>query len=400
MTPADYEALRPFATARQAEHLDAMQEHGTQKKAAAALGLSTRSIELSMQRLVRVAALKGHSPNHDMTHVVPDGFKVKGVSTYYDDEGKVRAQWVKSSADAERQAEIVREFVAAIAEDIKGVSAPVPAPEETDSDRMCVYIIGDAHIGMRAHGKETLSEDFDSEIAKRDIQHAIDNLISTAPPTKRALLVDVGDFTHADSRKAMTPNSGNLLDVDSRHRKVTRIAAFTLRYCIEAMRKKHEMVDVEIAEGNHNSDTAGHVALALSMYYEREPRVRVVDEPSKFHYFRFHKCLIGVTHGDTVKHAELPSLMAAQRAKDWGETEHRHWIVGHIHHKQQTEYRGCFVESFNTLAPPDAWHAAHGYMAKREMNLMVFHKEYGLLSRAICPIGLIRRQQSHEQLDV
>ena len=34
-----------------------------------------------------------------MTHTVPQGFGVKGVSTLYGADGAVRAQWVKSKAD-------------------------------------------------------------------------------------------------------------------------------------------------------------------------------------------------------------------------------------------------------------------------------------------------------------
>ncbi|NDD55807.1 hypothetical protein EBZ39_18405, partial [bacterium] len=37
--------LREFATVREHEMLDAIEEHGTQSKAAQALGISTRAIE-------------------------------------------------------------------------------------------------------------------------------------------------------------------------------------------------------------------------------------------------------------------------------------------------------------------------------------------------------------------
>ena len=59
-----------------------------------------------------------------------------------------------------------------------------------------------------------------------------------------------------------------------------------------------------------------------------------------------------------------------------------------IHHQVLKEFNGCKIESFNTLAPSDAWAAAHAYFAAREMHSMVFNKEYGLVARNVCPVGL------------
>ncbi len=47
-----------------------------------------------------------------MVHTVPDGFQVKGVSTYYNDEGKPVGQWVKSVPDKERQLDAGEAFKA------------------------------------------------------------------------------------------------------------------------------------------------------------------------------------------------------------------------------------------------------------------------------------------------
>ena len=54
------------------------------RKAAAALGVAKNAINQSMVFLKRKAARSGYSPAHDMTaKTVPDGFRVKGVSTWY-----------------------------------------------------------------------------------------------------------------------------------------------------------------------------------------------------------------------------------------------------------------------------------------------------------------------------
>jgi hypothetical protein len=126
------------------------------------------------------------------------------------------------------------------------------------------------------------------------------------------------------------------------------------------------------------------------MFYENEPRVEIDTSPSTFFYHRFGNNLIGVTHGDRTKFADLPSIMAADRPKDWGDTEHRHFLCGHVHHTKQQEFRGCFVESFNTLAPNDAWHTQSGYRSKRQIQRLDFHRDNGIVSRFNCNIGMLK----------
>ena len=85
--------------------------------------------------------------------------------------------------------------------------------------------------------------------------------------------------------------------------------------------------------------------------------------------------LLGSTHGDKVKGPDLLPVMATDVARDWGDTTHRYWYVGHVHHQDIKEYRGGVVEYFRTLAARDAWHAGQGYRAGRDMRLIVHHKQ-------------------------
>lgn len=372
--------------------LSAIQKHRTADKAAAALGIKRSQVK---DRLPRLAA-RGYSPKHDMTHTVPDGYLVKGVSTLYDADGNVSAQWVKSNLDAEAQARFREAFIAELASSVKGLGKPVAAPKVSEDHMLSAYAIGDAHFGMLALAAETLEADFDLKIAERELKGAVDYLVSNAPASRTGLLVDVGDFMHVDNRRQATPNGGNLLDVDTRYQKLISVVVMTFRYCIERMLQKHAFVKVIVTPGNHNQDSAGWMALTLSMFYENESRVEVDTSPSTFFYHRFGKNLIGVTHGDRAKFADLPGIMACDRAKDWGETEHRHFFTGHIHHTRQQEFRGCFVESFNTLAPGDAWHAASGYRSKRQMQRLDFHESGGIVSRFFCNLGLLELANAGE----
>jgi hypothetical protein len=365
--------------------LAALKEHGSIRSAARALGVAESGIR---GRLTRLRA-RGWSPEFDQTHPVPDGQIVAGVSTLYGGDGKVKQQWVKSRADLDQLRAAMLECVKAMAEDVRGLAKPVPAPRDALARSLSAYVIGDAHFGLYAWGEEA-GEDFDTAIASRDLRAAIDLLVAGAPASAIGYLVDVGDFLHADSRRPSTPQSGNILDVDTRFQKVIRIAIDAIKYCIGRMLQKHKSVRVFIRPGNHNPDAAGWMALVIAAYYERDKRVTVETSPAEYVYARFGKVLIGITHGDRVKMDQLPAIMASDRAKDWGETQHRYWWTGHIHHTRHQEHRGCFVESFNTLAASDAWHHASGYRSARQMQRIDIDTEHGIYSRGIANIGMLR----------
>src|SRR5690606_39279255 len=100
--------IKEWATERQREYIDAVNEYGSNQKAARALGVTRRTVDKGINSAKAAAARAGYSPSHDMTRTVPDGYKVKGVSTYYNKDGKPTGQWVKSTADEQRQRELMQ----------------------------------------------------------------------------------------------------------------------------------------------------------------------------------------------------------------------------------------------------------------------------------------------------
>lgn len=381
--------LRKYATTkRQTEILDAIEHHGSWRRAAAALGISRGTINKGMSRLRNFAARQGYSPKHDMIHTVPDGFHVKGVSTYYNKDGKPTGQWVKSQIDAERQAEMMREFAATLGEEVRGLAPVTPPPPFVTDDLLCAYVMGDPHYGMYAHWEEA-GENFDLKEAERLTCAAIDRLVATAPDASTALLLNLGDMFHADNQSNLS-KSGHQLDVDGRWTKVLQVGLRAMIHCVRRLLEKHRIVVLRINRGNHDGHSAFALALMVSCYFANEPRVHVDLSPAAAWYYRFGRVLIGSTHGDAMKGADLPLVMATDRYADWGDTAHRYWYVGHVHHADLKEYRGCIVEYFRTLAARDAWHAGQGYRAGRDMRLIVHHAEHGETERHRCDIGQIR----------
>lgn len=353
----------------------ALRKHGSQRKAAEALGMDVRGLRRRLPNLAR----KGWSPEHDMTRTVPDGFHLKGTSTLYDDAGAQRLQWVKTSIDHERQAELLREAVQAMVEGLPKLK-PRKAAELYLPHLLAGYPIGDAHIGMLAWGEEC-GEDWDLSIAERVTCGAMDALVQAAPAAERAYIVNLGDWHHYDSLAAVTPRSGHNLDADGRYAKMIRVSVKVMRQCIESALTRHRIVIVRCEPGNHDETGALWLAIALSHIYANEPRVQIDTSPTLFGYLRHGKVLIGSHHGHTCKPKDLPGVMAADRPKDWGETEHRYWWGGHVHHESVQEFPGVRFESFNTLAAKDAFAVNAGYRARRNMKCIVFHAEHGEVAR-------------------
>ncbi len=352
---------------------------GHQGKAAQLLGIRKRRIEQIIKSM-RDAGEEVQKSPHDLTQYWrPTQAFIRGTSTLVNAEGNVVQQWVKEQAgahDPEQFAKVVKEALMGL-EPARKIATPSGAAVK---DLLCVYPMGDPHIGMYSWAEET-GADFDLEIAERNLVAAVRWLVYRCPPAEQALIVNVGDFFHADNKENKTMRSGAVLDVDTRWAKVLRVGLRAMRACIDAALERHKTVRVINEIGNHDEHSSQMLTIALAMYYDQNPRVSFDQSPAKFHYHRFGKNLIGVTHGDGPKLDRLNEIMAADRAKDWGETLHRYWYTGHIHHKRVLELVGCIAESFRTLAARDAWHAGEGYRSGRDMSAIVLERETGEVER-------------------
>ena len=313
---------------------------------------------------------------------------IKGKSVLYDAEGNIKQQWVKTKSTEQDKVNGLLEAMSHIADKWQGKSDPIKAPKgDLSDDLLAVYPLGDPHIGLLSWQPET-GANFDLKIAEQNLCEAVDRLVELAPKSRQAVIADLGDFYHADS-KANTTTSGTPVDVDGRFQKVMLVGVRIMRRLIDSALKKHETVHVFLVNGNHDWHVSVMLGICLSQYYEREPRVTVDTSPGNFHYYRFGLNLLGFTHGHTVKPETLGEIMACDRSEDWGQTVHRYFYHGHIHHTVVKELRGCIVESFRTLAPADAWHKGQGYRSGRDIKVLVLHKDHGEVLRHTVGISQI-----------
>lgn len=398
-------------TQRQAEVLEALEAcNGNKTAAAKRLGMSRRTLrghlaralrfgeERRKQGLAQAAPPDGWQPvrivsdrDGNVTSVrsvpetitldeQPPGHLIKGVSTLLDGSGTVRAQWVKTRLEDQEKWDLFWKAAKQHAEEYRGLAFPQPAPMVSDSETCTIYPLGDPHIGLLSWEKET-GENYDLKEAVRVFNTGLDALVQRAPTSRKAVLVNLGDYWHAENDKQVTPKSGHKLDVDSRKGKVTRVGFDLIRSMVDRLLTHHMEVYIINVRGNHDPEQALMLALWLEAVYENEPRVHVLPAENPYVYFEFGKSLVGVHHGDGCKADHLPILMAADEPEAWGRTKYHYWLTGHIHHLTRKEYPGCIVESFRTMAARDYFAQHGGYRSGRSMEAMVLHREFGEFAR-------------------
>ena len=376
-------------TERHREAMQVWEECGRNSaRAAGVLGISQSTMRDYVSITKNTAAAAGYSENWDASRHVPEGEFVIGRSIYTsDDEGN--KAWLKTKRTMSEAArdKALQSFVDGLTKGVKPYKPKAkPKTKKFDSNLLPTIVIGDAHFGMRADARETKARDYDTKMASQDMLAAVDYLVDLAPASEKCLLVNVGDFIHANGSSGTT-FGGTKLDVDTRIEVVLETAAQTFLFAIDKLLAKHKSCVVVMARGNHDSDTAIALALILKFYYSKEPRVTILDPHGFFHTVQFGKNLLAVHHGDKVKAVKLGAILPKMLPEQWSETVYRKWLVGHIHHQNAIETdNGVFVEAFGTLAPPDSWHAGAGYGSSSVMNQVVFHRDGGEVLRHVYQI--------------
>jgi hypothetical protein len=371
--------LKEYATDIQKRRIDLLNEYKNFATVARIEGVDRQAIKSSIKGLQSRAAKLGYSPEHDMTHTVPDGFQVKGVSTYYNAEGKPSAQWVKSSADDLRRKQLMEEAFSAMSEELPRLESinfkGVPVTT------LCnLYVMTDCHVGMLAWHKEG-GADWDLKIAERVLTGCFEQMVMSSPQAGTGIVAQLGDWLHSDGLLPVTPTHHHILDQDGRFSKIVQASIKILRRLVDFALMRHEKVIILMAEGNHDQASSIWLRVMFKALYENEPRVQVIDSELPYYVYQHGKCMIAFHHGHLKKNDALPILFASQYANVWGDTTKRYAHTGHRHHVEEKEHSGMTVVQHPTLAARDAYAARGGWMAERQVSAITYHEQFGQVSK-------------------
>lgn len=248
----------------------------------------------------------------------------------------------------------------------------------------------DAHFGLLAWGAET-GESYDLKIATARYESAVRDLAEKIAPFKpEKILMPLGnDFYHINNPEGETPASRHHLDVDGRMGKVFDAGVDAV---LNSTKILTEIAPVEYiwVPGNHDPETSFFLCRVIQAYYHRDKNVSVDTGPAARKYRHFGCNLIGFTHGNEERHADLPNIMAGEMKTAWSQSTCYEWHTGHFHKRKETRYLAAdtfgavVVRTIPSIAGTDAWHFRKGYVkGNRVAEAFVFSHEDGL----VCQMG-------------
>jgi hypothetical protein len=226
--------------------------------------------------------------------------------------------------------------------------------------------IFDLHFGKLCWGLET-GDNYDTKIARKRYLAAISDIIAKVQcyDIKRVVFPIGNDFFNSDNLNNQT-TAGTPQDEDVRWQKTFKASRELLIEGID-MLTEVAPVDVIVVQGNHDWERSFYVGDVLSCWYHNNENVTVNNEPTPRKYYKFGDCLIGYTHGNNEKVADLPLIVASERPKLWASTKFREIHIGHLHHKKEIKFmstqevKGIVLRYMRSLSGTDAWHNLKGY---------------------------------------
>lgn len=408
--------LKRWATAREVDIVDAINETGSGAAAAVKLGINKSNVNRAVARLKKRAARQEDLaarkaklvPTMEAVEVTdqygadgeltsfsvrqrpvaedtlgrPDrplpGFAYKQISTLYGRDNEKMLEWQIQSPDTARR---WLEIEDAIERRVEAVVPREPAPLPAilgPANMLNQVTIADGHVGALAWDTETASGNWDLNIARETLLTGACWLMDSLPPAEELLLMVLGDFLDSDGYAPLTPASKHLLDVDGRYPKIADVGSDVIEAAVAHGLKRYARVRLVIKPGNHDPQSAWWMRKLFTRIFQNEPRVIVEPSIRPYWAMLFGKTMISSHHGDKATLNELPGIFAADFAETWGKATYRICHTGHLHHKHfiihsGKELRGMMVYQHPTLAARNAWAADKGLAAARELLGHSYH---------------------------
>jgi hypothetical protein len=270
---------------------------------------------------------------------------------------------------------------------IKDMKAHAPVYKEIKrkglgmDSHLLVIDPADVHIGKLSKAIET-GEEYNTNIAVQRVMEGVYGIVEKASAfkTDKILYIIGNDILHIDSPKRQT-TSGTPQDTDGMFYDSFTIAR---KLHVEILEVLREVADVHVQydPSNHDYMSGMFLADAISCWFHNDQHITFNVTPAHRKYFHYHNNLIGTTHGDGAKEADLPLLMAHEAKQDWAISDHKYWYTHHIHHKRSKDIMSVTVESLRSPSGADSWHYRNGYIhSPKAIEGFLHHKIYGQIAR-------------------
>ena len=239
----------------------------------------------------------------------------------------------------------------------------------------------DIHIGKLCSSFET-GEDYNTQVAVTRIREGVQGLLNKSQgfAIDKILFIIGNDILHVDTPRSTT-TGGTPQDTDGMWYDNFLIAKKIYIEMIE-MLMQVAPVHIQYDPSNHDYTNGFFLADSILSWFNKCEGVTFNTSISHRKYFKYGKNIIGTSHGDGAKNADLPLLMAQEASEHWHECVHRYFYIHHIHHKVSKDYGSVCVESLRSASGTDSWHHRNGYQwAPKALEGFLHHKDYGQIAR-------------------
>lgn len=393
------------------ERVAAYKLHGSQRKAADALGIGKSTMGDSL----KVAAERGllgtdpvlpgyaiksiasktadgawikQTKAAGEVFVTPEGFAPKRISNLSDSQGRTIARWDIVEPDKAQQLAAMRAAVEAFKEEIPRAE-PVAAPSvPMRGDLLNFYAITDGHFGSLSWREET-GADYDLTLAEQVHVDWFAAAIELSPGAATAVLAQMGDLAHYDGMESKTPTSGHILDADSRFQKVVRVIIRVMRRVIRMLLEKHERVHIVMADANHDPASGVWLREMFASFYEDDPRITVDSSAGTYYAYEHGQTSLFIHHGHRRNIGNVDSVFAGKFRDIYGRTKYSYAHLGHLHSDELKSTNLMKVERHETLAAPDAYAANGGWLSGRSAKVITYSSAHGEVSRLTLSASMV-----------
>ncbi|MDP0925729.1 hypothetical protein Q0601_00945 [Paracoccus onubensis] len=391
-------------TPEQQAALDAMEQYGSQRKAAEALGISRAGLR---------SRLDGARKHVDPGPAVTEAAEKIGLNMAVIKGGWVTPRGLSarfSIPDTDGYQEVLEEIRESIEELMNGKRPSLPDRFESREGSMLFVSPADVHIGKLSVQTET-GVTYNSDIAAHRLAEGCRSIIrrSKGMSCSRVALVIGNDISHIDRPDRRT-TSGTPQDTCGTIFTIHKAAFKGYVDAINHARAEGLEVHLYFVPSNHDWVLGYTIAQAVWAYFHDHPNVHANEYTmSENHrkYIRFGGNNIGITHGDGAKESDLPQLMMRETGHHAAETLHHYWYIHHYHHKIKKnaglnpqsrekdhiamtainigigamEGDNTAIEVIRSPSAPDGWHHRNGYLNRQAVEAFVHHARDGQTDR-------------------
>ena len=356
-------------TAEQQAAIDAVAEHGSQRAAARALGIDSKSLRNRLER----AARWQEAPKGQREAILHSGLDVgiakAGWRKIKNADGTSDSVYWRAPDNEESAPEDLAERIAEKMNKIRPAPA-IKRPAQTSSKFRNFIPLFDVHMSMRVGSYGTAD-------AVDRLRDGITDLTERLPASECCIILNGGDFTEQNDPSNQTPQSKHPLAVDMEYDDTTDIAVETTAHMIEVALTRNDHVIYKALRGNHDPNTARILRAALKQRYRDDPRVTIKTGGIEFFVHEWAGNFIGGHHGDIRKDPKGMVLGFADKfCGAWGRTVCRDLYWGHKHNELVTDLPGMRAIQVRAVAPAGRHSIESLYKTPSEM-IGVSYREGG-----------------------